>query len=148
MICGTRGNPGTVAPFRAWRGSRDLVAQSPRFHAPAVTPRFARLQRKILTQRREREQSRFKFPHLGQSKNENLFFRTRPVIAHAWLRSLETPSISSGRVRKFEYSRRGRIFLPVLLVAARSGAGPASASGTPHVTGPTCTLRAGRRTSQ
>src|SRR5437773_5146640 len=28
--------PGTVAPFRAWRGSRDLVAQSPKFHAPAL----------------------------------------------------------------------------------------------------------------
>jgi len=28
--------PDTVAPFRAWRGSRDLVAQSPKFHAPAV----------------------------------------------------------------------------------------------------------------
>ncbi len=35
VICGTRGIPGTVAPFRAWRGSRDLVAQSPKFHAPA-----------------------------------------------------------------------------------------------------------------
>ena len=34
--CGTLGLPGTVAPFRAWRGSRDLVAQSPKFHAPAV----------------------------------------------------------------------------------------------------------------
>jgi hypothetical protein len=37
VICGTRGNPDTVAPFRAWRGSRDLVAQSPKFHAPAAT---------------------------------------------------------------------------------------------------------------
>ncbi len=36
MVCGTRGVPGTVAPFRAWRGSRDLVAQSPKFHAPAL----------------------------------------------------------------------------------------------------------------
>ncbi len=36
MICGTRGDPGTVAPFRAWRGSRDLVAQSPKFHALAL----------------------------------------------------------------------------------------------------------------
>ena len=36
MICGTRGIPDTVAPFRAWRGSRDLVAQSPKFHAAAV----------------------------------------------------------------------------------------------------------------
>src|SRR5437899_7480040 len=36
VIRGTRGKPGTVAPFRAWRGSRDLVAQSPKFHAPAV----------------------------------------------------------------------------------------------------------------
>src|SRR6266550_8240255 len=35
VICGTRGDPGTVAPFRAWRGSRDLVAQNPKFHAPA-----------------------------------------------------------------------------------------------------------------
>src|SRR6266436_5644833 len=34
--CGTRGVPDTVAPFRAWRGSRDLVAQSPKFHASAV----------------------------------------------------------------------------------------------------------------
>src|SRR5208282_498246 len=33
---GTLGLPGTVAPFRAWRGSRDLVAQSPKFHASAV----------------------------------------------------------------------------------------------------------------
>ena len=37
VIRGTRGVPGTVAPFRAWRGSRDLVAQSPKFHAPADT---------------------------------------------------------------------------------------------------------------
>src|SRR5437667_8495899 len=36
VIRGTRGIPGTVAPFRAWRGSRDLVAQSPKFHAPTV----------------------------------------------------------------------------------------------------------------
>jgi hypothetical protein len=36
VICGTRGVPGTVAPFRAWRGSRDLVAQSPKLHALAV----------------------------------------------------------------------------------------------------------------
>src|ERR1700682_5358532 len=34
--CGTRGVPDNVAPFRAWRGSRDLVAQSPKFHASAV----------------------------------------------------------------------------------------------------------------
>jgi hypothetical protein len=37
VICGTRGVPDTVAPFRAWRGSRDLVAQSPKLHALAVT---------------------------------------------------------------------------------------------------------------
>ena len=36
MNCGTRGVPDTVAPFRAWRGSRDLVAQSPKFHASAL----------------------------------------------------------------------------------------------------------------
>jgi hypothetical protein len=62
VICGTRGVPGTVAPFRAWRGSRDLVAQSPKFHAPAVAPQFmepfAQLQTKILAQRYEHEQSR------------------------------------------------------------------------------------------
>jgi len=46
VICGTRGNPDTVAPFRAWRGSRDLVAQSPKFHAPAAA-NFAPLQRKV-----------------------------------------------------------------------------------------------------
>jgi hypothetical protein len=40
VICGTRGVPGTVAPFRAWRGSRDLVAQSPKFHAPALAKFF------------------------------------------------------------------------------------------------------------
>src|ERR1700732_1244099 len=34
---GTLGLPGTVAPFRAWRGSRDLVARSPKFHDSAVT---------------------------------------------------------------------------------------------------------------
>src|ERR1700751_4225953 len=56
VICGTRGVPGTVAPFRAWRGSRDLVAQSPKFHAPAVASQ--RLQTKILTQRHERQQRR------------------------------------------------------------------------------------------
>src|ERR1700730_12531206 len=36
VVCGTQDVPDTVAPFRAWRGSRDLVAQSPKFHAPAV----------------------------------------------------------------------------------------------------------------
>jgi hypothetical protein len=38
--CGTLGLPGTVAPFRAWRGSRDLVAQSPKFHGVAVAAAF------------------------------------------------------------------------------------------------------------
>jgi len=46
VICGTRGNPDTVAPFRAWRGSRDLVAQSPKFHAPAAAL-VTRLRRKV-----------------------------------------------------------------------------------------------------
>ena len=36
---GTLGLPGTVAPFRAWRGSRDLVARSPKFHASALALR-------------------------------------------------------------------------------------------------------------
>jgi hypothetical protein len=47
VICGTQGNPGTVAPFRAWRGSRDLVAQSPKFHAPAVAREKRRLQSSV-----------------------------------------------------------------------------------------------------
>ena len=47
MNCGTRGVPDTVAPFRAWRGSRDLVAQSPKFHASAVALN-ARMQYKSL----------------------------------------------------------------------------------------------------
>jgi hypothetical protein len=46
--CGTRGIPDTVAPFRAWRGSRDLVAQSPKFHASAVAL-HARLLRQFNT---------------------------------------------------------------------------------------------------
>ncbi len=37
ILRGTLGLPGTVAPFRAWRGSRDLVAQSPKFHVAAVS---------------------------------------------------------------------------------------------------------------
>jgi hypothetical protein len=36
VTCGTQGVPDTVAPFRAWRGSRDLVAQSPKLHVMAV----------------------------------------------------------------------------------------------------------------
>ena len=55
MICGTRGVPGTVAPFRAWRGSRDLVAQSPKFHVSTVA-KFLRLLNKSLAQPRERSQ--------------------------------------------------------------------------------------------
>ena len=47
VICGTRGVPDTVAPFRAWRGSRDLVAQSPKFHASALAL-ITRLHQKIL----------------------------------------------------------------------------------------------------
>jgi hypothetical protein len=42
---GTLGLPGTVAPFRAWRGSRDLVARSPKFHDLAVN--HSRLQIKL-----------------------------------------------------------------------------------------------------
>jgi hypothetical protein len=33
---GTRNWPVTVAPFRAWRGSRGIVAQSPKFHRSSV----------------------------------------------------------------------------------------------------------------
>src|SRR5437016_14355031 len=49
VICGTRGDPGTVAPFRAWRGSRDLVAQSPKFHAPALAFMFRESREKSST---------------------------------------------------------------------------------------------------
>ena len=55
VICGTRGVPDTVAPFRAWRGSRDLVAQSPKFHAPAAALVRATA-RKSLAQRYNRNQ--------------------------------------------------------------------------------------------
>src|SRR5881296_3406274 len=49
VIRGTRGIPGTVAPFRAWRGSRDLVAQSPKFHAPALAFMFRESREKSST---------------------------------------------------------------------------------------------------
>jgi hypothetical protein len=55
VICGTRGVPGTVAPFRAWRGSRDLVAQSPKFHV-STAAKFLRLLNKSLAQPSERSQ--------------------------------------------------------------------------------------------
>jgi len=42
VICGTQGVPDTVAPFRAWRGSRDLIAQSPKLHALAVATKLQR----------------------------------------------------------------------------------------------------------
>src|SRR5579885_512678 len=54
-IRGARGVPGTVAPFRAWRGSRDLVAQSPKFHAPAAAKN--RGCEKSLARRREAPKS-------------------------------------------------------------------------------------------
>ena len=53
MICGTRGDPDTVAPFRAWRGSRDLVAQSPKLHERAVAKNDERECEFSLTQRCE-----------------------------------------------------------------------------------------------
>src|SRR5262249_30979149 len=56
VVCGTRGVPGTVAPFRAWRGSRDLVAQSPKLHAPAVARR-TQLPAEILAHRIRPNQS-------------------------------------------------------------------------------------------
>jgi hypothetical protein len=76
VICGTRGVPGTVAPFRAWRGSRDLVAQSPKFHAPAVAPHSAQLQTKILAQRCELEQSR----RQTSPAHPNQFFATASAV--------------------------------------------------------------------
>jgi hypothetical protein len=36
VIRGTRSWPATVAPFRAWRGLRGIVAQSPKFHRSPV----------------------------------------------------------------------------------------------------------------
>src|SRR5580704_11278694 len=53
VICGTRGDPDTVAPFRAWRGSRDLVAQSPKLHERAVAKSEKRECEFSLTQRCE-----------------------------------------------------------------------------------------------
>src|SRR5262245_11975987 len=71
--CGTQGIPGTVAPFRAWRGSRDLVAQSPKFHAPADA-RISRVRReKSSTASRAQPEcpSRFNFDL------KNVFVETR-----------------------------------------------------------------------
>ena len=68
MICGTRGVPGTVAPFRAWRGSRDLVAQSPKFHVSTVA-KFLRLLNKSLAQHRERSQIARAHHHFFHNKN-------------------------------------------------------------------------------
>jgi hypothetical protein len=58
-ICGTRGVPDTVAPFRAWRGSRDLVAQSPKFHAPAVAQLLRDCSAQSSTQKLPQFQLRF-----------------------------------------------------------------------------------------
>jgi hypothetical protein len=91
VICGTRGIPGTVAPFRAWRGSRDLVAQSPKFHAPAVAPRSAQLQTKSLAQRREREQSRSKFSGLAEIKSISLPVQPAPRFRNS-INFLWTPA--------------------------------------------------------
>src|SRR6202012_1167310 len=57
VICGTRGDPDTVAPFRAWRGSRDLVAQSPKLHERTVAKKQERECVISLTQRYERNGS-------------------------------------------------------------------------------------------
>jgi hypothetical protein len=57
VICGTRGDPDTVAPFRAWRGSRDLVAQSPKLHERAVAKSEERECEFSLAQRYERNGS-------------------------------------------------------------------------------------------
>jgi hypothetical protein len=70
VICGTRGVPGTVAPFRAWRGSRDLVAQSPKFHVSTVA-KFLRLLNKSLAQHGERSQ-------IACARHD--FFSTRKLI--------------------------------------------------------------------
>jgi hypothetical protein len=53
VICGTRGDPDTVAPYRAWRGSRDHVAQSPKLHERAVAKNDERECEISLAQRRE-----------------------------------------------------------------------------------------------
>jgi len=79
VICGTRGVPGTVAPFRAWRGSRDLVAQSPKLHAPAVAS-FVWLPTKILTQRCKANQNPTRRPiGLDVSKDGLLVLSARSV---------------------------------------------------------------------
>src|SRR5437870_356809 len=125
VIRGTRGVPGTVAPFRAWRGSRDLVAQSPKFHAPAVAPHFVQPFRATA------------------DENSNTAPQARPKCAAlAAFALVETTAEFSGRINKIKYSTSGRIFLLVL----PGNAGSASASGTPHDTGPSCTHSAGRRT--
>ncbi len=67
MICGTRGDPGTVAPFRAWRGSRDLVAQSPKFHAPAPASIPASAEKSLAYSVGEELRSKFLFRNVSQS---------------------------------------------------------------------------------
>jgi hypothetical protein len=67
VVCGTRGVPGTVAPFRAWRGSRDLVAQSPKFHAPAVAPSRASAKKSLAHSIAEEMRSKLFFRYVSQS---------------------------------------------------------------------------------
>jgi hypothetical protein len=69
VICGTRGDPDTVAPFRAWRGSRDLVAQSPKFHAPAAAHFRAAAGSEFNTQK-------FKSRHAGIFASRDSIFST------------------------------------------------------------------------
>ncbi len=76
MICGTRGIPGTVAPFRAWRGSRDLVAQSPKFHAPAVAHSRASAKKSLAHSIAEEMRSKLLFRYVSQSLPVNSEYRT------------------------------------------------------------------------
>jgi len=75
---GTLGFPGTVAPFRAWRGSRDLVAQSPKFHVSAVVHCLTAT--KSLTYRSEALQFRSLPRNPPPYSTEHTFLSAQPFL--------------------------------------------------------------------
>ena len=91
VLRGTRAGPVTVAPFRAWRGSRGIVAQSPKFHRSAVSAeKIPPLQtaRRSLAQRFKQKKFRRQDFHregIGSSSREvrNRLRRARLASAEA-----------------------------------------------------------------
>jgi len=82
VICGTRGVPDTVAPFRAWRGSRDLVAQSPKFHSPAVAQLHVSADKSLAHQReRNHRAAALQFEMIFVISEPQRIFRLDPQAA-------------------------------------------------------------------